>query len=159
MRGREFFEFPMERTGVRGQGLEIARGVIGLALLPAGKVNAYQFVGQRAASLVMLVLVTLLLLLVIALGPGFLLERAAGIFVEGLPTELGTAVADMHRPGVAALHHHGGDAIEFSDIGGALEALAVGAKSHQDSGRERGPRPREASKDGRVGMLIHGLLD
>src|SRR2546429_7031705 len=107
MRSSEVSEFVMQWTGVGFQGFEVTIGFIGLTVLPASKVNAHQFIGQGAAGLVVLAFVTLLLLLIIASGPGFLLQSAAGIFVEGLPTELGTAVADMNDFGVATLNHHG----------------------------------------------------
>src|SRR5207247_6636360 len=159
MGGSEVFEFAMQRTGVLFQGVEITIGFIGLALLPARKVNAHEFIGQGAAGLVVPAVVTLLLLVVIALGPGFLLQRAAGIFVEGLPTELGTAVADMNDLGVATLNHHRGYAIEFGHVGGFVEPLPVGAKGDQQTWRQRRPRARKALKDGSVGMLVHRLLD
>jgi hypothetical protein len=73
MRGGEVFECPMEWAGVLLQGEEITIGFIGLVLLPASKVNAHEFIGQGAAGLVVLAFVTLFLLVVIALGPRFLL--------------------------------------------------------------------------------------
>src|SRR5437868_14262771 len=106
----EVFQFPVQRTGMLVQGLKVAIGFIGLALLPASKVNAHQLIGQGATGLVVLALVTLLLLVVIALGPGFLLQSAPGIFVKGLPAEPGTAVVEMSRPGVVALNHYRCDA-------------------------------------------------
>src|SRR5437867_5379009 len=113
MRGSEVFQLPVQRTGMLVQGLKVAVGFIGLALLPASKINAHQLICQGATGLVVLAFVTLLLLLVIALGPRFLLQSAPGIFVKGLPAELGTAVAEMNRPGVAALNHYGCDAVKL----------------------------------------------
>ena len=159
MRGGEIFEFAMQRTGMVFQGFEVAIGFIGLAVFPTSKVNAHQFIGQGAAGLVVLAFVTLLLLLIIALGPGFFLESATRIFVEGLPTELGTAVADMNDFGVATLNHHGCQAIELGHLAGLVEPIPVGAKGHQQTWRQRGPRARKAPKEGSVGMLIHRLFD
>src|SRR5260370_8635984 len=105
MGGSDVLEFAMERTGVGFQGFEVALGVVGLALFPASKVNAYQLVGQGATGLVVLAFVALLLLVVIALGPGFLVQTASGIFLEGLPTEFGTTVADMNPLVVAPFNH------------------------------------------------------
>src|SRR5438034_741959 len=127
----------MEWTGMGLQGFEIASRFIGLTVFPASKVNAHQFVGQGAAGLVVLAFVTLLLLVVITFGPGFLLGGAAGIFVKGLPTEHGTAVADMNGLGVTALNGHRGDAIELGHILGFVEPIPVGAKGDQQPWRQR----------------------
>ena len=53
MGGSEFFKFAMEGTGMFFQGLKVTLGCIGVALLPASKVNAHQLVGQGAAGLMM----------------------------------------------------------------------------------------------------------
>src|SRR5882724_13502914 len=113
MGGREIFELAMQRTGMVLQRFEIAVGVIGLALFPTGKVDAHQLVGQGPAGLMVLAFVTLLLLVIIALGPGFFLEGAAGVFVKGLPAELGTAMAHVNGPGGAALDDHRRDAVKL----------------------------------------------
>src|SRR5437867_4449651 len=127
MRGGEVFQLPVQRTGMLVQGLKVAIGFIGLALLPASKVNAHQLIGQGATGLVVLAFITLLLLVVIALGPRFLLQSAPGIFVKGLPAELGTAVAEMNRLGVAALNDHWRYAVKLSHLLGLVEPTPVSA--------------------------------
>src|SRR5438445_2622509 len=155
MRIGEVFEFPVQRTGVGFEGLEIEVGVIGLALLPASKVNAHELVGQGAAGLMMLAFIALFLLLVIEFGPRFFLQSAAGVFVKGLPTKLRAAIADMNSLGVATLNHYGCHAIEFSHILGFVEPIPVGAEGHQQTWGQSWPSARKAPKDGRIGMLIH----
>src|SRR5512146_3251347 len=151
MSGAQVLEFSMERAGVLLQGFGVAMGVIGCALFPAGEVDAYEFVGQGAAGRVVFAFVTLFLLVVVALGPRFLLERAAGVFMEGLPPELGTAVAHMNRFRVAALNYYRRDAVELGHIPRALKALPVGAEGDQQPRGQGWPRPGKAAEDGGVG--------
>src|ERR1700732_2016602 len=113
------------------QGLEVAVGLIGLAMLPTSKVDAHELVGQGPAGLVVFALVALLLLLIIALGPGFFLEGAAGVFVERLPTKLGTAIADVNGLGGAALDDYRRDTVEFGHVSGFLEPIPVGAEGDE----------------------------
>src|ERR1017187_1776406 len=76
----------------------------------------------------MFVVVPLFVLSVIGFGPRFLANGTGGIFVEGLPAELGAAVAHVHGFGVAALFDHRSQAEELGHLGGALKAVALGAK-------------------------------
>ena len=51
MRGSEIFQFPVQRTGMLAQGLKVAVGFIGLALIPTSKVNEHQLMRQGAIRL------------------------------------------------------------------------------------------------------------
>src|SRR5512139_2133128 len=107
----------------------------------------------------MLVVVLSLLLGIVALGPGFHLGDAAGVFVEGLPAELGTAVAMVDGFGVAALLHYGRQTVKLSYFVSVLKAIAVGAEGDQQARGQSGAGGRKASEDGGVVMLVHRLLN
>src|SRR5580658_2784309 len=147
----------MQGTGVGFQRLEVNLGAIGLALFPASKVDPDELEGQGATGLMMLAFVARLLLVVVAPGPGFLLERTARVFVKGLATELGAAVAEVDLLGITALDDHRCQAMELSHVRRAGEPLAIGAKSDQQTWGQRRTRGRKAPENGRVGMLVHGL--
>src|ERR1051325_2045808 len=114
---------------------------------PAGEVNPDELKGQSATGLVMLVVMMAFVSLVEREGPRLLLESTTSIFMEGLSTELGTAIAHMDGPGGAALFDHRCNAIELSDLGGAAEAIALGAKCHEQTGRQSRTRARQAAED------------
>src|SRR6202030_416388 len=98
--------------------------------------------------------VALLLLLIIALGPGFFLEGAAGVFVERLPTKLGTAIADVNGLGGAALDDYRRDTVEFGHVSGFLEPISVGAEGDEQTRRQSRSGTWKAAKEGRIGMLV-----
>ena len=68
-------------------------------------------------------------------------------------------MAHVDRFGVAALNDDRGHPVELGHFVSALEAIAVGAKGDQQPWRQGRTGAREAAKDGRVGMLVHGLLN
>src|ERR1700674_1804847 len=98
----------MEGAAVFFQGQEVTVGVIGLAVFPAGVIDANEFVGQGAAGLGVFAIMTFFVLVIIAPGPRLLFDGTARVFMESLPPELGTAVAHVDGFGVAALDDDGG---------------------------------------------------
>jgi hypothetical protein len=48
--------------------------------------------------------------------------------------------------------------MELGRIVGFIEAIPVGPKGDQQPWGQRWLRARKAPKDGRIGMLVHGLL-
>ena len=141
------------------QGLEVALRVVGLAGLPAGEIDADEFVGQRAAGLVMLVVMFGFMVVIVALGPRFFGDGTAGVFMEALAAEFGTAVAGMDGFEGAALPDDWRNAIELGDLGRAGKALSISSKGDQEPGSQAWTCSGQATKDGCIGVLVHGQLD
>ena len=120
------------------QGSKVAGRVIGLAMFPAGKIDADEFEGQSAAGPVVFAIMTFLVVVVVAVSPKLFFNGAASVFVEGLPAELGAAVAHMHGLAVAALSDDGSQAIKLGHLCGAFKALAIGAEGDQETGSQGG---------------------
>ena len=70
------------------EGVEVMLAVIRGAPFPTGVIDTDQFVAQGSDRLVVFALWLAFLILIIAFGPRFCFEGAAGIFVKGLPAEL-----------------------------------------------------------------------
>ena len=84
------------------EGLQIALGVVGDALFPAGKEDADPFEGQRAQRDVMAFALSALGL-IIGAGPAAVADGTACEFVKGLAEELGTSLAEVDAGVFAAL--------------------------------------------------------
>lgn len=96
------------------------------------------------------------LLRVKVVGPAFLLGGLAGVFVKGLFSKLGAAVAHVDDFAFAALFLDGGDAVILLEFQGALEALAIGPKGSQKARGQNGAGSGKATEEGRFRMLVHG---
>ena len=106
-----------------------------------------------------LVIVAGLVGLVIASAPQVFIKGTSGIFVEALAMKLGAAMAHVDSLGVAALALNRGDPIELGDLNGTLETFPIGAEGDQQAGSQAGASSWQTTKDGGVGMGVHGGLD
>ena len=75
------------------EGLQIALGVVGDALFPAGKKDAYPFEGHRAQR-GMMAFALGALGLIMGAGPAAVADGTPGEFVKGLAEKLGTSLAE-----------------------------------------------------------------
>lgn len=108
----------MERAAMFFEGVEVMLAVIRGALFPTGVIDTDQFVAQGSDRLVVFALWLAFLILIIAFGPRFCFEGAAGIFVKGLPAELGAS-------GMRVLvYRFGGGRRKSGDESHALQMLA-----------------------------------
>ena len=149
----------MERAAVLLERQKIPLGLIGFAVFPAAEINTHQFESQRTAGLVVFIIVLRFVLLIKTLGPRLLFESAGGVFMEGLPAELGTTVAHVDGFGAATLLDERSDPIELRHFGRAAKALPIGAKGDQESRRQGRTCARPTANEGRIGVLVHGVLD
>src|ERR1035441_6735484 len=100
----------------------VAAGIIALPVFPASKVNAHQFKRHRAHGGLMALFASSLLL-VKCVGPPRLADGVAGVFLKGLASELGAAVAHLNYFALAALFFDRRDAIELLRFLGAGKAI------------------------------------
>ena len=79
-------------------------------------------------------------------GPAAPEDTDLGVFVEALAMELGAKIAAVNMAFAAALFGDRGDAGVTLEMGGSLEALALGARLPRSRGPSTGPAPGKLAK-------------
>ena len=121
--------------------------------------NTLNLESQGTVGLMVPVIVAGLVGLVVASAPQVFIQGTSGIFVEALAVKLRAAMTHVDGLSVAALALDRSDPIELGHLSGALETFPIGAEGDQQAGSQAGASSWQTTKDGGVGMGVHGGLD
>lgn len=140
------------------QTLDVARVVVGDAILPAAKSDSDPFESQCPDGGVM-VFSAPSLETIVSSGPVAEADRVSGPLVKGLTEKARTRPADMDPFGLAAAHGNRSNSGESLEIPGGMVSISLRAERCQQTRSQRGAGAREGIENGKIGVRRRGLCD